>query len=327
MNGLRTLSVVLAVQVVLATWMWWPTDRSALASRPLLDVEPAAITEIAIARHPAEGDEPDWLELRREGGGWVIASADGYPADPARVEELIDRLLGLRVRTPVATTRPSHNALKVGEREYGRRVRIRTGDTGQELVVGAARSDSVHVRRADETDVYLAEGVSEYALSDSPSAYWSRDYVSVPVEEIRTVLIENEHGRVALARTDQGWTVEDAPEGTVADEAAIASFLDEVTGLRLVEPVGTVTTPEYGLADGARIQWTLEADDQSVAGGYVVGAVDDTNAYVKSDTARFVVRVAAADVEPLRAATRDRFLAPAAPAPEAPDDAPGGERP
>lgn len=327
MNGLRTLSVVLAVQLVLAAWMWWPTDRSALASRPLLDVRPDAITEIAIARHPAEGDEPDWLELRREGSGWVIASADDYPADPARVQELIDRLLGLRVRTPVATTRPSHNALKVGEREYGRRVRIRTGEGEQALVVGAARSDSVYVRRADATDVYMADGISEYALSDSPSAYWSRDYVSAPVEEIRTVVIENAHGRIALARADDGWTVEDAPEGMVADDATIESFLGEVTRLRLVEPVGTVTTPEYGLADGARIQWTLEADDQSVAGGYVAGAVEDANAYVKSDTARFVVRVAAAEVEPLRAATRDRFLVPAAPEPGADADTDAGETP
>jgi len=309
--GVRALAGLLVVQALLALWTWWPSDRSDLVPRPLLDLEAEQIDALAIARRPAEGEEPDWLRLERTDGGWVIASEMGYPADPARVEQLLDRLLGMRVRSPIATTAPSHNALSVGEQEYGRRVRIEAGDRERELVVGAARSDSVNVRFADETDVYLASGVSEFSLSDTPSSYWSRDYVSTSTDEIESFVVENQHGRITASRTDDGWRIAEA-DGREADLRAVEDFLDEVGTLRLAEPVSPAVRPEHGLDGSTRIAWTLAADDQTVGGGYVVGRVEGGHAYVKADTVPFVVKVTATAVEPLRTASAARLLAPGA---------------
>lgn len=327
MNGLRILSSVLVFQVILAFWSWWPRDHAELVPHPLLDLDPAAITAIEIARRPA-GDEDeaaaardfDWLRLERDGERWRIASADGYPADPAKVNQLVGRLLGMQVRTPIATTRPSHNALGVGEREYGRRVRIRADGFDRELVIGAARSNSVNVRFADEDAVYLANGLSEFSLADTPSAYWPTDYVQVDSDDIRSFVVENDRGSLLVERSEDGWTIAGVPEDARVDADAIEELLGRLTRLRLVEPVGTEVLPEHGLTEGPRITWTLDSEDQTVTGGYRVGAARDGNAFVKSDGDAFVVKVPASRVAPLRSFDREQLLEQEAP-PEAPEGA------
>jgi hypothetical protein len=326
MNGLRILSAVLVFQVILAFWTWWPRDHAELVPHPLLELDPAAITAIEIARRPTSGEDEatapsdlDWLRLERDGERWRIASADGYPADPAKVNQLVGRLLGMQVRSPIATTRPSHNALGVGEREYGRRVRIRADGFDRELVIGAARSNSVNVRFADEDAVYLASGLSEFSLADTPSSYWATDYVRVAPGDVRSFVVENDRGTVLAERSEEGWTLADAPEDARVDTDAIDELLGRVTTLPLVEPVGTEMLPEHGLEEGPRITWTLDAEDQTVTGGYRVGAVEGGNAFAKSDGDAFVVKVPASRVEPLRSFDREQLLEQAAP-PETPED-------
>lgn len=308
MTTTRWLGIGLAVQLVLALVTWWPEDRSALVARPLLDLDAARIEAIEIARRPAEGSDPEWLVVEREGDGWVIASANGYPADPAKVEGFIDQLLDLRVRAPMAETPASHDALSVGEQDFGRRIRIRTDAGVRELVVGPDRSDSIRVRFADENEVYLARGLSEFAISDSASSYWSAAVLDVPVDEIRAFLVENDHGTLRVERTGDGWQIAEAPPGSTADPEAIEAFLAKVTALRLVEPIGRDALPEHGIEDGARISWTLDARDQSISGGYGIGLVANGRAIVQPDGGRFVVKVEAANVAPVQSARMDEFV-------------------
>jgi len=308
MTTTRWLGILLAAQLLLALVTWWPTDRAALVARPLLELDADRIEAIEIARQPSEGSDPEWLVVEREGNGWAIASASGYPADPAKVDGFIDLLLALRVRAPMAESPASHDALSVGDAEFGRRIRIRSDGGVRELVVGADRSNSIRVRFADENEVYLARGLSEFAISDSASSYWSGDVLDVPVEEIRSFLVENERGTLRVERTEDGWHVVDAPPDSTADPEKIDAFLAKVTALRLVEPLGREALPEYGIEDGARISWTLEASDQSISGGYGIGRIENDRAIVQPDDDRFVVKVEAANVEPVRSAHAEDFV-------------------
>ncbi len=310
MKTTRVLGILLVAQLALALFTWWPADRSAQIARPLLALDATTITGIEIARKPVEGSEAGGLKLRRTEAGWTIDSSNGYPADAVKVEQLITQLLDLRVRAPIATRPSSHNALSVGERDYGRRVKLSAGGTERELIVGADRSNSIRVRFADEDDVYLADGISEFALADTASAYWSREFVRVPIEEIRSFTVENERGTLRVERSADGWTVADAPADTRADSEAIEKFLAEVTALTLVTPLGTEVLPEYGLGAGPRISWTLEASDQSVVDGYAVGVIEGGQAIVKSDSDRFVVQVEAANVARLGSVVAADFVRP-----------------
>ena len=67
-----------------------------------------------------------------------------YEAEAAELApRLLDKLLGMRVRRPIATQPSSHNSLKVGEREHGRRVRVEAGEARYELYVGAGQGGDV----------------------------------------------------------------------------------------------------------------------------------------------------------------------------------------
>ena len=309
MSTLRLLSLALVVQVGLAVLMWWPQDRSALRPHPLLDIPADTIDELRIARKPAAGEELDWLHLVREAGAWKIESAAGYPAQQDKVDDLIGKLLGMRVRRPIATRTTSHNALKVGEKQYGRRVEIRAGETRRELIIGAAKSNSVNVRLADEPDVYLASGLSEWSLQDDARSYWDSSYVDANPAEMTTLQIDNEFGTLRFSRADDGWSLDGLPEGALADGDEIERFLRKVATVRLQDPVGSESKPEYGLDSGARVSWTIAAENESVSGGYTVGAARESLRYVKSDNDPFVVEVSESSLKELREATLQKFIA------------------
>jgi hypothetical protein len=308
----KLLSAILVLQIGLVALAWWPEDRSALALRPLLEIEKEEIVELRIARKPTENQEPDPLHLIRGEEGWALASAGGYPAAAEKVDELLDKLVGLEVRNPIATRSDSHNALDVGEKEYGRRVQLKTASGGVELVVGAAASNSVHVRLSDASEVYVARGLSEWSLGDTARSYYDADYVRADVSELSQLRIHNDNGSLGFVREGEQWRLEGAPEDVVLNQEEIESFLAEVTVVRVAEPVGREIRPDYGLeADGTgvRVDWAIEAEDQSIAGGYRLGATAGTHTYVKATGNPFVVKAVESRFETLRGATVANFIA------------------
>ncbi len=307
----QLLSLALAVQLVLAVITWWPEDRSALLPHPFLALSADAVDELRIASKPADGEELDWLHLVREADDWTIASEGRYPAERDKVEAVIEQLLAMQVRSPIATREASHNSLKVGEDEYGRRVAIRTGEDRYELVLGAAKSNSVNVRRADATEVYLATGLSEWSIRDDARSYWDSSYVSADPNEITALRLSNRHGTLGFTRGDDGWRLAEPTEDASLDREEIERFLRTVTSVRMNDPVGTEIKPEYGLDSGIRVSWTLEAENESVAGGYVVGAASDSFRYVKSDSSPYVVKVNESSLQELSDATAKKFIAKA----------------
>ena len=65
--------------------------------------------------------------------------------------------------------------------------------------------------------------------------------------------------------------------------------------------------PAYGLDGGAQLSWSVEGEDQSVGGGYRVGAISGAEIYVKASGSPFVVKVAASSLEPLKDARLDEL--------------------
>jgi len=307
----KLLAGLLLLQVGFVALAWWPEDRSALAPRSLLEIEREEIVGLRIALKPAEGREADALQLARGDEGWTLASAGGYPASPEKIDELLDKLVGLEVQSPIATRSENHNALKVGEKEYGRRVEIETASGSVELVIGAAASNSIHVRLADASEVYLARGLSEWSLRDTARTYYEADYVQADVSALTQLVVQNQNGTLSFVREGGAWRLEEAPEGGVLDQEEIESFLATVTEVRIAEPVGRELEPEYGLgaeASGVRVDWALEAENQSVAGGYRLGASVESQTYVKAADHPFVVKAADSGLEKLREAKLADFI-------------------
>jgi len=308
----RSLAALLVFQVCLVVVSWWPRGGPQ-EPHPLFAFQAADVTRVRIARKPAEGQPERWLELARDDGhGWRIESASGYPADPARVDALLTKLTGISVRSPIATRATSHDALQVGERQYGRRIELTTAEGGHELWIGAAASNSVNLRLAGSPDVYGVKGLSEWSLADDARSYWNPIYVAAPLAEITALDVQNAQGPLHFRRNESGWSLEGAPPDRSLDTKAVEDFLGSLLEVRLSEPVGTEPLPAQGLDGSLRVTWTLTSSDSSLGGGYVVGAEEGPSVYVKSDTHPFVVRAAKAGFERLRKARLEDFLTPRA---------------
>jgi hypothetical protein len=317
MKTTRILGIALVVQVALAIWTWWPTQPS--VARPLIALQRDAIDEIEIAARPKDGGQEESVVLARvaepsgdspdPAGSWVVRSAGDYPALPARVAELLDTIAGLHAGAPIATQATSHEALSIGDDSYGRRLTLRAGDDTESWLVAPATSRSVYARRVGENEVYRAEGASEWSFRERASSYWDSSYVSEDPGSLDALAVRNAHGSFRFEKRDGVWTLADLKEGEeVADAKAIEAFVSRVASLRMTRPVGRETLPEQGLDGAVRVDWTITTEDQSVSGGYAVGADVDSDVYVKAVDHPFVVRVGKSQLEPLRKAERSQFV-------------------
>jgi hypothetical protein len=281
------------------------------------------LSALAIAASPREGEPVSWLELAHgegrervdgvgsvEGGNgeWRITSQGGYPADDKKVTALIEKLAKMEVRRPIANRESSHNALKVGDKEWGRRVRLTTDAGERELVIGAAKSNSVNVRFADESGVYLASGLSEWSLRDDARSYWNPVYLETSPTDVSEIRVQHGTSSLLFAREGEAWRVVEPATSDPVDSEAIDAFVAAVTTVRMDVPVGSTVLPEHGLDGTIRVSWMIDAENESVAGGYEIGAENGANRYLKSDTNPFVVEVAASSLARVIEASIDEFL-------------------
>ncbi len=315
-----TLIGLLAVQLGLTAFTWAGGARLGGASdaKPLVDGAPGDVTELEITGK-AEADKPArTVKLTKKGDDWVVASAADYPAKQDKVDEIVKKLVEAKVREPIATNKANHGALKVSDSTFDKKVRLKLGSDDVKLVVGSGKSSSIHARRADQDEVFLARGVSAWAISDRVSSYIDTEYVKV--EDPTEVSVQNPNGTINLVKGDDGkWKVTELPADADVDDSRVSAFVSSARSVRMAEPVGKEIKPEYGL-DGA-VQVVLKAKDQSYS--YAVGALDGDHHYVKADGNDYVVKVSKWSVERLRDQTPDKFIKE----PGKPGGAPGGMPP
>ncbi len=313
----KVLAGLFAAQAVLVALTWsagsdGPDDDAA----PLIEAKKEDVGKLVITGKPAKaGETPDSVTLVRKGEGWVVGTADDFPADTKKVDEVLDKLLDARVRAPVANNKANHNALEVGDRAYAKKVELTIDGKPQAFVVGNAKGTSVHVRRADQDAVYLARGVSAWGLSERVRSYVDPDYVKV--EEPTEVQVTQGTRSITVVKDDKGdWRVNELPADADVDQSRVRSFVSSARSVQLAEPVGKTVEPAYGLGDEATVVTLRKEDGETI---YRIGAADDDAFYVKAEGNDYVVKVNKYAVETLTTQTPDKFIKSAEPAPQ-----PGG---
>ncbi len=306
---LKVLAALLVVQVALAVVTWWPRGSGEVEVHPLVDLSADAVDRVVISGDPKATTKRDPVELVKKDGQWVIASKDDFPADPAKVRELVQRFTEARVGRPIATRPTSHAALEVAEDTHKRKVVLGAGSESVTLLVGSATSRSVHVRRADQDDVYRLKGFSVWSIADQPRSYWDPKVLDLDPETVTSLHIRGPKGDFELVRdgADQPWRLSDQQEGEELDTEAVDRLVRKAATLRMVEPVAREAKPEHGLDEGVVVEWTVTEDDQTRSGSYRIGATEEYRTYVQPEGG-WVVQVSKSAVKDLVDATRDGLL-------------------
>ncbi len=271
----KILFGLLAVQAALMAVTWTtcqtgqPIDGDALH---LIGFEAGDIIGFHVAAKPKNpGEEAEQVELAKKDDKWVIASADDYPADGEKVSSVIDKLVALKSRAPIATQAANHNALKVGAVEYGKKVMVKTKSESKSLVLGSGKGSSVHVRFDGDDDVYRSSGLSVWSVSSGMRSYVDSKYLEIDKDKINAVTLSNSKGTLTLTREGELWMLAELRRGQTLDQDKVKKLVEKLAKLTLNEPVGREVKPEYGLGSGAKVTIVHTKDDAAVTTTYDIG--------------------------------------------------------
>lgn len=163
------LSLLLGLQLLLA-WGLSTGNETLVAPagrQPLLSVGAEAIQSLRL-----EGPNEAGLLLQRQEAGWQLQGEESVPADAARVDELLAKLLALDSSGPVATSDGAHDRLRVSDADFERRITL-LGEAGElaTLYLGSAPDmRSMHARVAGEDAVH-AVGISAWEVPVQPESW------------------------------------------------------------------------------------------------------------------------------------------------------------
>ena len=310
----QILAGVLLVQLVLIAVVFWPrTVASGSGERAFPDLK----TEDVVALRIADSDGNS-VYLRRSGDGWVLPDAEDYPANASTITSLLDKVVGLTSDRLVTRTEASHQRLQVGKDNFVRRLTLELADgSAQILYLGTTpQYTTTHFRVEGQDETYLTSALTSWEVSALPASWIQVGYLSVPVDSLLQVTLENAQGSltflpVEAAAGEEGtaareWTLADLNAGETADSAAIRSVISQAASVAVNKPLGKTELPAYGMASPNAVV-TLKTADQVIT--LTIGAQTASGNYVvKGSNSEYFVETTAYTIERLVTSARADFI-------------------
>ncbi len=270
------------------------------------DLEPGDIVALTVT--DAQGNS---IALRKVDDAWVLPEGGDYPVKAGKVEEFLEKVIGLTTRRLVARSSASHRQLKVAPDNYERRIDLETADgAAYTLYLGSSpTSGATHFRLEGQDETYLTGDVFAWQASTQPAQWIDTAYVRLEPDELLRVRIENANGALTFVRDENGeWTMEGLDEeDEVLASTRVTAAIWQAARINLLRPLGREELPEYGL-DAPQAVVTMETADETYT--LRIGAYDEgSNSYVASFSGSpYYVRISAMSVNSLVNNGRQDFL-------------------
>lgn len=281
MSARRLLVLAIAAAVLLTAALWFSADR-----RPsqFADWQPALAPGLAERINDVEqvrivgAGGVTLVTLLRDDSGWGVVERDGYPADTAKLRELLLAAAQARRIEPKTADPELHARLGVESIELadagGVLVEIEGGGDPLRLLLGraAATGRGTYVRDAADPQSWLVD--RPIRIERSPAAWLQQELIDIPVNRITEVeVVAPGGGSIRIGRADDAtgdFELRDLPAGREPVSDFIAdSTAGLLTGLRFddvlqadsVEPPEAVRRSRFVTTDGLRIDiesWQTE---------------------------------------------------------------------
>lgn len=204
-------------------------------------------TVVALEVADAEGKT---IRLEKREAFWVLASQENLPVEPKRIEETLDKLVGLASNQLVTRTNESHGRFLVAEKRFRQRLTLSMADGSKKILfLGSSPTyKTTHVRADGDQRIYLVRDFSSLDVPLNPQAWWKSGYVDQPEEQLTRIHITNSHGGITLTRQAGGkWEMTEPRNGGTPDPARVQALVDRVRRVMLTEYLGQEEKEEYGL--------------------------------------------------------------------------------
>lgn len=307
MNRLhQLLFILLIIQIALGALVYWPSRAASQASGPLLgDITTDQVTEVVIQ----DGDD-NQIRLAKKSAGWILPEAGDYPVTQENVTSLLEKVEAIKNNRLVTQTESSHNRLQVADDDFNRRIDLTLSDGSQHtLFVGSSGGASAtHVRAGGHPEVYLTGDIGAFDVNTGASSWTDTLYFTLPQTATTHLILENGNGVFEFTKgVTETWTFAGLDQTEILNAGAVTSLVNQVSSLRMTEPIGTEEQPSFGLSEPLATV-TLETPSESFT--LLVGAKDaEDNSYVlKASNSSYYVRVASFTGDNLVNKTRADFL-------------------
>jgi hypothetical protein len=304
----KTLGALLALQVVLvaATWSMCGTSAPEPSASPVFGFNKDNVVELEVsAQSSVPGQPGESVKLVKQKDKWVIASADQYPADDKKVGEVLEKLVGLRISSPIATSAVDHVSLGVSNVKFERKVTIKTASAAKTILLGKGTGSACNLRYDGKNEVYRAVGASVWSVPTLSRSYVDTAYLTVDVSKLTSAVVTNPKGRLTFGKAGESWALAELPSGDTLDTSKTDQFVGQIAKISLNEPIGKTVKPEYGLPGPTEV--VLASTDGATGSlttkRYTLGNNADKEGqyvYLKADDNDYVVTISKWEADQIR---------------------------
>lgn len=253
---LLTVAAVIQLVLIVVTWTGGSGLKTQAARTTLLAFDAAEVDQIHIK------DGMNEAILDKKDGKWQ--TSDGFPADQNKVKTLLEKLEGLKIGLPVATSTGALTRFKVAEDQYERYLQLKKGgDSVAELYLGTgAGARQSHARGGDQEAVYTVT-MGSYDAPANVNNWQDKTVLKLDKEKVTAVklgdlFIERDTLPSDLDSADKEnspdvedgvaiWKIDPPTDGKNLDQEAVNQGLDKLLSLRFDSVLGKESKPEYGL--------------------------------------------------------------------------------
>jgi hypothetical protein len=249
-----TVVLVAIAMIVLASG-----DRGVSRAAPGQPAFPALAAKLGDVASVTVSRNGTTMTLIRDGDSWLVAEKGNYPANAAKISQIVRAMADLTLVEPKTQKPDLYPRLEVEDPGNGKSalvaVKDKSGGDLAEAIVGKRRydrlgsgNDGVYLRKPGEAQTWLARGTLD--PSGDPASWLDRQIIDISEKKIAKVTLTQPNGTnlvISRAAPDASFAVEDAPadakfksESTTSGPATALETLD----LDDVRPAGELPVPD-----------------------------------------------------------------------------------
>jgi hypothetical protein len=258
-RSLILLASATAVLVAIAIVVLASGDRGISRAAPGQSAFPALAAKLGDVGSVTVSRDGTTMTLIRDGDNWLVAEKGNYPANAAKISQIVRAMADLTLVEPKTQNPDLYPRLEVEDPGNGKSalvaVKDKSGGDLAQAIVGKRRydrlgagNDGVYLRKMGEAQSWLARGTLD--PSGDPASWLDRQIIDISEKKIAKVTLSQADGSelvISRPAPEEKFTVEDAPadakfksETTTSGPATVLETLD----LDDVKPAGELPVPD-----------------------------------------------------------------------------------
>jgi Domain of unknown function (DUF4340) len=258
-RSLILLASATAALVAIAIVVLASGDRGVSRAAPGQSAFPALAAGLGDVASVTVSRDGTTMTLIRDGDNWLVAEKGNYPANAAKISQIVRAMADLTLVEPKTQNPNLYPRLEVEDPGNGKStlvaVKDKSGGDLAQAIVGKRRydrlgagNDGVYLRKAGEAQIWLARGTLD--PSGDAASWLDRQIIDISEKKIAKVTLTQADGsKLVISRSapEAKFAVEDAPPDTkFKSETATSGPATALETLDLddVKPAGELPVPD-----------------------------------------------------------------------------------